>query len=137
MSVPCGDHLHLYVADTHRATAWYADVRGPTPHAGLAARANDPMGPWILAAGDDDGPVAYRPPLRTAAARHDIRISDGGRGYRAFRRAPAAPSIDGSDWHDPSSSDIVDHGGSVSLYFRDVDANPLEVTCYGVTGLSA
>jgi catechol-2,3-dioxygenase len=115
------DHVHVMVRDRSAALAWYHDVLGMMPVAELAA--------WQA----DGGPLT----LADAAGRVHIAL---------FERAPeprnAAVIALGTSatafvqWRDHLARvlghaiDVVDHDLSLSLYLRDPDGNPYEITTY-------
>jgi len=48
------DHVHVEVRNREEAAIWYADVLGLKPAEALRSWADDPMGPFILEAGDGE-----------------------------------------------------------------------------------
>jgi catechol 2,3-dioxygenase-like lactoylglutathione lyase family enzyme len=115
------DHVHVLVRDRAAAVAWYRDVLGMTPVAELAA--------WQA----DGGPLT----LADAAGRVHIAL---------FERAPeprnpavvalGATATAFVHWRDHLARvrggpiEVVDHELSLSLYLRDPDGNPYEITTY-------
>jgi len=114
------DHVHVYVRDRAAATEWYREMFGLEKTCDYTER-GDPHGPVVLTAGDGVTHLAlFERALSSnggAANRSTIAFSVGGDAFLAF----AAHA---------SAGDPVDHGTSYSLYLRDPDGNPYEVTTY-------
>ncbi len=119
------DHVEVYVRDVEVAASWYDKVLGLKE-----VRRWDP-GPVMIEAGgtkialfkakregpdnsDDDN----QPPIRWRRVAWVV-ASDRFAGAQDHLRA-CGVAFDGP----------IDHGGAVSIYFRDPDGNPLEITCY-------
>jgi catechol 2,3-dioxygenase-like lactoylglutathione lyase family enzyme len=115
------DHVHVLVRDRAAAVAWYRSVMGLAPVPELAVWQAD-GGPLTLA--DASGRVHIALFERAPAADNKAVIALGvdAPGFvqwrehltRALGKAPA----------------FVDHDLSLSLYFRDPDGNPYEITTY-------
>lgn len=119
------DHLHVHVRDRAAAEAWYAHVLGLHRVAALAHWAQG-GGPLTLADAGETVHLALfeRPPAPTLHSTLALRAeADAFRAWHAHLAAtlPAPPSFE-------------DHGLSVSIYFRDPDGNPFEITCWDVEG---
>jgi catechol 2,3-dioxygenase-like lactoylglutathione lyase family enzyme len=117
------DHVHLFVTDRVRALTWYGRALGLSPVSHLEGWAAD-GGPLTLAdrAGRVHIAVFERPhqPCRSTIA---LRV-DG----EAFLQWLVHLRAALEELPDP-----VDHGLSWSVYFRDPDGNPFEITTYDVT----
>jgi catechol 2,3-dioxygenase-like lactoylglutathione lyase family enzyme len=115
------DHVHVMVRDRSAALAWYHDVLGMTPVAELAAWQAD-GGPLTLA--DAGGSVHIALFERAPEARNPAVVA----------LATSAPMF--VRWRDHLAGvlgrgvEVVDHDLSLSLYLRDPDGNPYEITTY-------
>lgn len=114
------DHLHVHVNDRPAAEAWYGRVLGLRRLPALDHWAAD-GGPLTLS--DDAGSLhlaLFERPTQPGHATIALRVPAAGlHAWRAHLRhelgeAPA----------------LVDHGESRSIYFRDPDGNPFEITSY-------
>ncbi len=122
-------HVHLRVADLDRATAFYRDVLGFTvrlygPDSGQPA--------VFLGAGEYHHLIALNafhsaggcppPPGHTGLHHFAIRYPDRHALAKATQRLlDHGHPIDGAQ----------DHGGSLSVYLRDLDGNGIELHCDG------
>lgn len=119
------DHVHVYVSDRSAAETWYARVLGLTRVEALAAWAQD-GGPLTL--GNPSGTIHIalfeKPAL---ACRSTIAFSVGAADFRAWQQHLKAAL--------GHPVDAVDHTMSWSLYFKDPDGNPYEITSYEVDAI--
>jgi catechol 2,3-dioxygenase-like lactoylglutathione lyase family enzyme len=118
------DHVHVLVRDRAAAVAWYRDVMGLAPVPELAF--------WQADGG----------PLTQADASGRVHIALFERAPSPDNKAVIALGVDApafAQWrqhlaralgHAPT---LEDHDLSLSLYFRDPDGNPYEITTYDVT----
>lgn len=110
------DHVHIHVHQREAAVSWYRDVMGFEPVAALAVWAVD-GGPLTIGKGDVH-----------------LALFEG----RAVQQTTVAFSVTAEDYQHwkvhlgeqgvPFSE--VDHDLSWSIYFKDPDGNPYEITCY-------
>lgn len=115
------DHLHVHVRDRAAAEAWYRDVLDLKRLDALAHWARD-GGPLTIAnAGGSIHLALFEQPPQ-AGNRSTIALSTSAGGFVAWRRRLAAALGE--------APRAVDHGQSWSLYFRDPDGNPYEITTY-------
>lgn len=121
------DHIHVYVQNRQAAELWYQQVLGLTRVSALAG--------WA----DNGGP------LTLANASGSIHLALFEREARDCRSTIAfAVSADAFfRWQQHLSQllgqsvEVIDHQLSWSLYFRDPDHNPYEITCYQVDAVRA
>ena len=120
------DHIHIHVADRAAAEAWYRDVLGLHRLPEIAFWAID-GGPLTVAnaAGSVHLALFERPRERNRSV---IAFSVGADEFIAWqlhlqRALGAAPALE-------------DHTLSWSMYFRDPDGNPYEITSYAYEPLA-
>jgi catechol 2,3-dioxygenase-like lactoylglutathione lyase family enzyme len=122
------DHVHVLVRDRTAAVAWYRDVMGLTPLPELEVwQAGG--GPLTLADASGRVHIALFESAPAAANKAVIALGADAKGFvqwlqhlaRALGKAP----------------EVVDHDLALSLYFRDPDGNPYEITTYDVTSARA
>ena len=122
------DHVHVLVRNRAAALAWYRDVLGFAVVPELAVwQANG--GPLTL--GDANGRVHIAlferaPPPDNKAV---IALGVDAAGFRQW-----LDHLTRALGHAP---ELEDHDLSLSLYFRDPDGNPYEITTYEVTAARA
>lgn len=121
------DHLHVHVADRARSEAWYRDVLGlrRVPELAFWAEGGGPL-TLANAAGTVHLALFERP---REAGRATVAFAVGAAGFMAWRAhlqaaLGAAPALE-------------DHSVSWSLYFRDPDGNPYEITSYEYAAVAA
>jgi catechol-2,3-dioxygenase len=119
------DHVHIFVADRVAAEAWYARVLGFARVEALEAWALD-GGPLTLA--DASGAIHLAlfeaAPIKT---RSTVAFGASAAQYLAWR-AHLLAALGGA-------VSFEDHGMSLSMYFRDPDGNPFEITSYEADAL--
>jgi catechol-2,3-dioxygenase len=121
------DHVHIFVADRAAAEAWYASVLGFTRVVALQSWAAD-GGPLTIADASGGLHLALfqSAPIKT---RTTVAFGTTAVQYLAWREHLLAALA--------GSVSFEDHGMSMSMYFRDPDGNPFEITCYEVAALRA
>lgn len=117
------DHIHVHVADRPAAERWYARVLGFLPSPELTFWAPD-GGPLTLqnASGTVHLALFERP---RESNRSTIALRTGADEFAHWLRHLRAELGD--------AVTVDDHDVSVSLYFRDPDGNPYEITTYEYT----
>jgi catechol-2,3-dioxygenase len=114
------DHIHVFVADRAAAKVWYERVLGFTPTKEYVFWAVG-GGPLTIQNGEGTVHLAlFEQPARTCRSTIAFGVSAGE--FLAWKRHLSenlnqAPTVE-------------DHDVSVSLYFRDPDGNPYEITTY-------
>lgn len=114
------DHIHVFVSNWPAAERWYGEVLGLFRAEALAFWAQD-GGPLTLqnAAGTVHLALFERPREK---CRSTIALRVGARGFQEWRdHLRRFPEI---------AVEIEDHVVSLSLYFKDIDGNPFEITTY-------
>lgn len=119
------DHIHVHVSDRSAAEAWYQSVLGFTRVEELAFWSQD-GGPLTLT--DASGQIHLALFERPAQSRHaTIALAVDAENFLAWRKQlRSIPEL---------IVTLEDHAVSWSLYFRDPDGNPYEITCYEYTSL--
>ena len=116
------DHIHVYVTDRAKAEQWYEDVLGLYRSKALEFWAAD-GGPLTIQNSSGTVHIALfeRPaqPCRSVVAIHVD--ADGYKAWKAHLERLL-----------PGNVSEQDHEVSMSLYFRDPDGNPYELTTYEV-----
>ncbi len=129
------DHVHVFARDPRAAERWYADVLGLQNVFDYARQGDDPLGPIVLSSDDGATHLAVfqgEPKARRGGHDHDhmVAFRVDGAGFLAFLdRLPRVPVKDG-DGKAVVREAVVDHGRSWSIYFCDLDGNPIELTTY-------
>lgn len=114
------DHVHVFVADRAASEAWYARVLGFTRM------------PEYLFWSTDGGPLTIANPSGTIhlalferpaqACRSTVAFAAGAKEFLAWREHLTA-ALGGP-------VELDDHQVAWSLYFKDPDGNPFEITSY-------
>lgn len=121
------DHVHVYVQDRAAAERWYARVLGLSRTPELVFWAAD-GGPLTLqnASGSIHIALFERP---AQACRSTIALRVTGAAFGSWQAHLQREMPDGAK--------LQDHEASVSIYFRDPDGNPYEITSYEVAAAKA
>lgn len=119
------DHIHVFVQDRAAAQRWYASVMGLQPTRELAFWAVD-GGPLTLQNASGTVHIAlFERPLQPTRSTIALRVSGPAfRAWQAHLRSMAGLEVSEED-----------HQASVSLYFKDPDGNPYEITTYDIAAL--
>lgn len=112
------DHIHINVSDRARAESWYTKVLGLSRVADLEFWAAD-GGPLTLT--DDGGHVHLALFESSNIQNTTVALNVSSVDFAAWITHLAKHGI---------SVKPVDHEVSWSLYFRDIDGNPFEITTY-------
>jgi catechol-2,3-dioxygenase len=114
------DHIHVYVADRAAAEQWYRQVLGFVRTPELAVWASG-GGPLTLQNSSGSVHLAlFERPRRDNRTTIALRVTAA---QLAQWLAHLRRELDGE-------VTLEDHELSVSLYFRDLDGNPYEITSY-------
>jgi catechol-2,3-dioxygenase len=122
------DHVHIHVTDRPAALAWYQRVLGFDVVPELAAWQ---AGGGPLTVADAAGTVhlaLFESPAITKN-RAVVALRTDAEGFAAWRRRLAGQL--------PQPPSFEDHDMSLSIYFRDPDGNPFEITTYEVAAARA
>ena len=119
------DHVHVFVTNRPAAVDWYRQVIGLLPSPDFAFWASD-GGPLTLqnASGSVHIALFERP---SQPCRSTIALRVDATSFKAWR-AHLNDML-------PGAVSEEDHTVSRSLYFRDPDGNPYEITTYEVAAL--
>ncbi len=125
------DHVHVYVADQYVAAEWYRKTLGLE----VVEEVEDWAEGGPLTISSDGGSTSLA--LFDAAARgfdgprrSTIAFRVGGEGFLEFLDRLEAEEVDGGEGRRLARADVVDHEHSLSVYFKDPDGNPYELTTY-------
>ncbi len=119
------DHFHVHVRDRAAAESWYARVLGLHRVEALA-HWSEGGGPLTLVDAKDTVHLALFERSPTGPHHATLALRVDATAFRAWRVHLAAEL--------PQPPSHEDHGESVSIYFRDPDGNPYEITCWDVEG---
>ena len=127
------DHVHVEVSDRAAAAAWYGRVLGLVPDGRLAAWAEHPDGPLILSTTNGMTTLSlFQRPVAPSRRDTTIALRTDRVGFDAFVARLPDLALRHRSGRTLVASDVVDHDLSLSIYFVDPDANPLELTTYEV-----
>ncbi|MCC6232144.1 MAG: VOC family protein [Verrucomicrobiales bacterium] len=122
LELPAFDHVHVYVTDRVTAETWYRDVLHLYRSQELEFWSSD-GGPLMLRNSSGSIHIAlFERPAQTCRSVIAFRV--GAAGYESWKTHLESAL--------PGQVSEQDHEVSLSLYFRDPDGNPYELTTYEV-----
>lgn len=131
------DHVHVEVEDRDVAAEWFHKVLGLSPAKDLAAWAEHPMGPLILAT-PDGLPVLslFARDAKPASRDATIAFRVSGVDFMAFLGRLDALDLLQADGRRLTRAAVADHDVAWSIYFVDPWGNRFEITTYDYSALS-
>lgn len=126
------DHVELFVSDWDEAASWYERVLGVTTDEAFEEWWKTGEGPLVLSTGSGATKLALFE--RETATRggsvspRRVAFQTDGDGFLAFLDRLESLGLTNRGGEPVSPDDAVDHRLSYSVYFADLDGNPLELT---------
>lgn len=127
------DHVHVYVADRREAAEWYRRVLGLVVLKEDETFDEDDDGPVTVSSdGGSTSLALFRAPEGAGrfARRQTVAFRVGGAGFLEFLHRLESLEVAGADGRRLGAGDVVDHDYCFSVYFKDPDGNPYELTTY-------
>ena len=131
------DHVELFVPDRYEAAEWYRRIFGLRIAREYEGWASHRGGPLVIAGDDGNVKLALfeggsRDPRETAGFRRVAFGVDGPGFLRFLDRLSRCPVYDDKGRR-LTPQDVVDHGKTYSVYFRDPYGHRFEITtpCQG------
>ncbi|MEM8551350.1 MAG: VOC family protein [Pseudomonadota bacterium] len=131
MDVERVDHVHVEVSDRVQAANWYARVLSLTPDPRFSSWAEHPSGPLILSASSGVSVLAlFERPFVEHTRDSTVALRVSGEDFAHFVQALPGLALKNKRGETVTAQSVVDHDLAWSIYFVDLDGNPLEVTTY-------
>ena len=127
------DHVHVYVRDRRAAAEWYRRVLGLEVVEEHESWAEDDDGPLTISSDGGSTSLALfraKGDAGQSVRRQTVAFRVGGAGFLNFLERLASLEVAGAGGGRLGAGDVVDHGYCFSVYFRDPDGNPYELTTY-------
>ncbi len=124
------DHVHVLVGDLREAAAWYEEILGLEIVPGYEE--NVAVG-GPLTVSSDGGSTGLALFLRKPggpAQGNTVAFRTDGEGFMTFLARLKDREVQDGRGRRVTHDAVVDHDNSYSIYFRDPDGNPYELTTY-------
>jgi catechol-2,3-dioxygenase len=129
MKVEQIDHIHVFVKDKIEAANWYKNILGLEP---INSYENplDEGGPFTLSSDGGKTCIALFKRKEAFSNKSTIAYKLSGNSLVNFIKHINSFNVSNVDGKPFSKKDIIDHQYSFSVYFYDLDGNPIEITTY-------
>jgi len=128
------DHVELFVPDRYEAAAWYERTLGLRIVHEYESWADDPGGPLMIATSSGGSKLALFEGTPQAGRApdgfHRVAFSVTGPGFLRFLDGIAELSLTDHENRPVTTTSVVDHNLSFSIYFSDPFGHRLELTSY-------
>ena len=124
------DHVHVYVEDEYEAAEWYQRVLGleiVKHHEDWAVGG----GPLTIS-GDDgrSGIALFARPAEKSKNQSTVAFGVTGREFADFLDKVDGLGLESTSDEPVTKESVSDHQKAWSIYFRDLNGNPIELTTY-------